>query len=74
MQQMIQKKSAMSRLHTALERSHYEFRDRARAQEWGQQNDMKWKREERESLKAYLSNAQGQLSSDECCSHHCPST
>lgn len=23
------------------------------------------------SLKAYLSNVQGQLSSDECCSHRC---
>lgn len=42
-----------------------------RDQKRGQQSDMKWKREERESLKAYLSNVQGQLSNDECCSHHC---
>ncbi len=45
-------------------------RRRIRDQKRGQQSDMKWKREERESLKAYLSNVQGQLSSDECCSHH----
>lgn len=41
-----------------------------RDQKRGQQSDVKWKREERESLKAYLSNVQGQLSNDECCSHH----
>lgn len=39
-------------------------------QKRGQQSDMKWKRVGRESLKAYLSNVQGQLSNDECCSHH----
>lgn len=41
-----------------------------RDQKRGQQSDLKWKREERGSLKAYLSNVQGQLSSDERCSHH----
>lgn len=41
-----------------------------RDQKRGQQSDMKWKREERGSLKAYLSNVQGQLSNDECWSHH----
>lgn len=74
MQQMIQKTKQSMGILGFMQRfngQRYEFRDRARAQEWGQQNDMKWKREERESLKAYLSNAQGQLSSDECCSHHC---
>lgn len=41
-------------------------------QKRGQESDMKWKREreERQSLKAYLGNVQGQWSNDECCSHH----
>lgn len=47
-----------------------ERRRRVRDQKRGQQSDLKWKREERESLKAYLGNVQGQLSNDECCSHH----
>lgn len=45
-------------------------RQRMRDQKRGQQSDMKWKgRGERESLKAYLGNVQGQWSNDECCSH-----
>lgn len=35
------------------------------------QSDMKWKMQERVSLKAYLSNVHGQWSSVECCSHRC---
>lgn len=51
--------------------------ERGREEKRGQQSDLKWKKEERrgeerESLKAYLGNVQGQLSSDECCSHPGP--